>query len=94
MAEASSWIESQAQAGASKWAHFFGGSKRQKRARQFYEITGNNIEIARDLMKQAEQMQKKGNRKDADKLLLTVEKLVHNNDKIINVGGEVVDETK
>lgn len=95
MAEANSyWEISQTKPGQAKWAAWFSKSKRQNRAARLADISKANIDITRGIMEQAKSLQKKGNRKESNALLEIAERLVDNNDKVLEVASELRNDEK
>jgi hypothetical protein len=80
----------------SKWTAWVnsGSSRRQSSVAQLVEISNDNVEVGRTLLRQAERLQKKGNRKDASVLMDAVEKLIGINYRIIEVAGEIRDDKR
>lgn len=67
-------------------------NKRSRRER-FAEIALENTAIADSLINEARKMLKKGDEKEADRILDIVEKLLENNNKYQGMVGEVLQNT-
>ena len=68
--------------------------KKASRPERFADISKSNVDVARDLIKETERLSKRGQQKEAERILEIAKKVLNNNKKFQNMVGEILSDSR